>query len=56
MQYELCYKKNTLMKKMGKGNIIGKMDYRLRTMVVDCSMNRNVMAVASLNSFFVYSL
>ena len=55
-QYELNYKKQTNVKQMAKGSSISRMDYGLRTMAGDFNPKRNLLAVASKNCFFTYSL
>ena len=56
IQYELNYKKATLMKPMAKGNAISKMDYFNKTTAVDFNPRRNLVAVASRNCFFTYGM
>jgi hypothetical protein len=57
MQYELNYKKQTLTRQVlaGKGPSISKMDYDRKTTAMDFNPKKNMFAVASLNTFFVYS-
>ena len=56
IQYELNYKKATTSKVMSKTSTAGKMDYLRKTMAVDFHPTKNIMAVASLNCFYTYSM
>lgn len=56
-QYELSYKKNTISKAITpKGVSINKIDYVKKIIASDFSPKSNMLAVASLNSFFIYSI
>lgn len=57
-QYEVNYKKQTTMKPLipGKMSQLGRMDYERKTNALDFCQKKNVLAVASLNCFFIYSL
>ena len=57
-QYELNYKKTTVAKNItvGKSSPVSKMDYERKTSALDFNSKKNVLAVASLNCFFIYSL
>ena len=57
-QYELNYKKTTVAKNIpvGKSLPVSKMDYERKTSALDFNSKKNVLAVASLNCFFIYSL
>jgi hypothetical protein len=44
------------MKQMSKGATVGKMDYVRKVLACDFSPQRNLLAAASLNCFFVYSM
>ena len=56
-QYELNFKKTTVSKQMvpGKGSAIAKMDSR-KVMTGDFSSKKNMLAVAALNCFYIYSM
>ena len=56
-QYELNFKKTTVSKQMvpGKGSAIAKMDSR-KVMTGDFSSKKNMVAVAALNCFYIYSM
>ena len=56
-QYELNYKKATIAKQMsGKGTAFSsKIDYMRKATALDFHPTRNVMAVATLNCFFMYA-
>ncbi len=54
-QYELSYKKMTICKAVTKSPI-PKMDYERKVRAVDFHPGKNIVAVASLNCFFTYSL
>ncbi len=54
-QYELSYKKMTVSKAVTKCPI-PKMDYERKVRAVDFHPAKNMVAVASLNCFFTYSL
>lgn len=58
VQYEISYKKQTVSKLMsaGKGGQLGKMDYIRKTTACDFHPRKNILAVASLNCFFTYSM
>ena len=57
-QFELNYKKQTVMKQMvpGKVSPLAKMDYDRKTVAMDFSLKKNMFAVGSLNTFFIYSV
>lgn len=57
-QYELNFKKTTVSKQMvaGKSAAIAKMDYTRKVLAGDFSPKRNMVAVASLNCFYIYSM
>lgn len=57
-QYELSYKKATVSKPIvtGKGSALSKIDYERKTVAVDFHPKRNMVAVGSLNCFFIYSM
>ena len=57
-QFELNYKKQTVMKQMvpGKVSPIAKMDYDRKTVAMDFSLKKSMFAVGSLNTFFIYSV
>lgn len=57
-QYELNYKKQTIVKNMtaSKTTPASKMDYERKTNALDFNPKKNVIAVGSLNCFFIYSL
>lgn len=55
-QYELSYKKATVCRSLSKPMPITKMDYSRKLLVGSFSPSRNILAVASLNCFFTYSL
>jgi serine/threonine-protein phosphatase 2A regulatory subunit B len=55
-QYELSYKKATVCRSMAKPTPITKMDYDRKVLASSFNPARNVLAVASLNCFFTYSL
>jgi len=57
-QYELNFKKSTMAKPMvpGKGAAISKMDYTRKVLAGDFNSKRNMVAVAALNCFFIYSM
>jgi serine/threonine-protein phosphatase 2A regulatory subunit B len=57
-QYELSYKKATVSKSIvpGKGAALSKMDYERKTIAVDFHPKKNMVAVGSLNCFFMYSM
>ena len=54
-QYELNYKKMTIGRQMGKGMAVGKMEYMKKSTALDYHPSRNVLAVASMNCFFLYA-
>ena len=56
-QYELNYKKVTTSKHVlpGKPSPLSKMDYEKKTTALDYNSKSNIFAVASLNTFFIYS-
>lgn len=56
-QYELNYKKVTTSKQVlpGKSLPLTKMDYERKTTALDYNQKSNTFAVASLNTFFIYS-
>ena len=56
-QYELNYKKQTSFRQMpaGKSSVSSKMDYERKTTALDFNSKRGILAVASLNTFFIYS-
>lgn len=56
-QYELNYKKQTVKREIGNGKFmpLGKMDYDRMTNALDFNRQSNMLAVASLNCFFIYS-
>jgi len=58
VQYELNYKKNTVNRQMipGKSTPVAKMDYRKKALACDFSPQRNVLALATENTFFIYSM
>lgn len=56
MQYELSYKKATVCRSMLKPAPLTKMDYDRKILKSCFNPARNVLAVASLNCFFTYSL
>lgn len=56
LQYQLNYKKNTLMKSIAKGNSLGDVDYSYRTIAGDFNPSKNLLAVASKNCFFTYNM
>ena len=58
VQYEISYKKQTVTKLIttGKGGQLGKMDYFRKTTACDFHPKKNILAVASLNCFFTYSM
>jgi serine/threonine-protein phosphatase 2A regulatory subunit B len=55
-QYELSYKKATVCRALNKPAPIAKMDYARKTTVGHFNPVKNVIAVASLNCFFTYTL
>lgn len=57
-QYELSYKKQTIAKNIvpGKMTSISKMDYQRKTIASDFHPKKNVVAIASLNCFFLYGM
>lgn len=55
-QYELSYKKNTVVKEMTKGAQVGKLDYLRKVKIGDLNPKNNSLVVASLNCFFIYSM
>ena len=57
-QYELSYKKQTIAKQIVPKKIlpIAKMDYLKKTTATDFHPKKNMVAIASLNSFFIYSM
>lgn len=57
-QYELNFKKTTISRLIspGKGAPISKMDYTRKVIAGDFNSKKNVLAVASLNCFHVYSM
>jgi serine/threonine-protein phosphatase 2A regulatory subunit B len=57
-QYELNFKKSTVAKPMvpGKGAAIAKMDYTRKVLAGDFNPRRNMVAVAALNCFYIYSM
>ena len=55
-QYELSYKKATIARQMtSKGQASSKIDYMRKVTALDFHPTRNVVAVASLNCFFMYA-
>ena len=56
-QYELSYKKATIARQMsGKGSAsTGKIDYMRKATALDFHPSKNMVAVASLNCFFMYA-
>ncbi len=56
-QYDLNYKKNTICKNVtGKRpQLPAKMDYMKKVLAGDFNLKRNLLAVASLNCFFIYA-
>lgn len=56
-QYELNYKKQTTMKQLilGKSSPLSKLDYEKKTTAMDFNPKKNMFALASLNTFFIYS-
>ncbi len=55
-QYELSYKKTTVCRSLSKPLPLTKMDYNRKLLVGSFNPARNILAVASLNCFFTYSL
>ena len=55
-QYELNYKKSTIVRSITKGNSMPKMDYVSKTIATDFNPKRNILAVASKNCFFTYAM
>ena len=57
-QYELNYKKTTLVKEVTEDKLpsVAKMNYLTKTTACHFDKNRNSMAVSSLNCFFIYSM
>lgn len=55
-QYELSYKKATVVRSMAKGSNVSRMDYTTRTVAVDFNPKKNMCAVASKNCFFTYAI
>ena len=55
-QYELNYKKTTVVKSISKGNSMPKMDYCSKAIAADFNPKRNLLAVASKNCFFTYAM
>jgi len=55
-QYELSYKKATVVRSMVKGSTVSRMDYTTRTTAVDFNPKKNMCAVASKNCFFTYAM
>lgn len=57
-QYELNYKKSTVVKPMGGSKTAGmsKLDSVRKTTALAFHPNKKMMAVASLNCFFIYSV
>lgn len=57
-QYELNYKKTTVSRQIIPGKVapIQKMDYARKTTACDFNPKRNLVAVASLNCFYIYSM
>lgn len=41
---------------MSKGNSVGKVDYSNRTIVGDFTKHKNLLAIASKNTFFTFSM
>ena len=56
IQYELSYKKTTNTRAMSKAVTVNKMDYLRKTAAVDFHPSKNLLAVASLNCFYTYSM
>ena len=56
-QYELNYKKQTSFKQIvgGKSSPLTKIDYERKTTALDFNPKKGILAVASLNTFFIYS-
>lgn len=57
-QYELNYKKTTLVKQVTQDKLpsVSKMNYLTKTTACHFDKARNSMAVASLNCFFIYTM
>ena len=55
-QYELNYKKSTVVKSITKGHSMSRMDYSAKTVATDFNPKRNMVAVASKNCFFTYTM
>lgn len=57
-QYEVNYKKQTICRPMivSKLSPIMKMDYARKILATDFHPNSNLLAVASLNCFLIYSM
>lgn len=57
-QYELNFKKTTVSRPMGsgKGNTIPKMDYSRKVLAGDFNSKKNIVAVAALNCFYIYTM
>ena len=56
-QYELSYKKSTVARPMvGKSSPLGRVDYMKKTTALDFHPTMNIMAVGSLNCFFMYGM
>lgn len=57
-QYELNYKKSTVVKPMmgSKSAAMTKLDSVRKTTALSFHPNKKMMAIASLNCFFIYSL
>jgi len=57
-QYELNYKKTTVSRQIVPGKVapIQKMDYSRKTTACDFNSKRNLVAIASLNCFYIYSM
>lgn len=56
-QYEVNYKKQTTVKQLipGKSSPLMKVDYDRKTTAMDFNPKKNMFAVGSLNTFFIYS-
>lgn len=57
-QYEINYKKQTITRPMipGKAVALNKMDYTRKILATDFHPTNNILAVASLNCFLIYSM
>ncbi len=57
-QYELSYKKQTIAKPIVPNKMIpmSKIDYVKKTTATDFHPKKNMVAIASLNCFFLYSM